>query len=105
MFFQKEKREQIKKDNPTLKTLPQVAKKMGEIWGNMTDDQKKPYNEMAGKDKVRYEQESKAYKEKKAQEEKDKKAQEEKEKKKEKEEREKEEDSDDEEDGSEDESD
>jgi len=43
MFFQKEQREKIKKDNPTLKTLPQLAKKMGEIWGLMNDEQKKVY--------------------------------------------------------------
>jgi len=64
MFFQKEQREKIKKDNPTLKTLPQLAKKMGEIWGNMNDEQKKKYQEQAGQDKLRYEEENKAYKEK-----------------------------------------
>jgi len=64
MYFQKEKREQIKKDNPTLKTLPQFAKKMGEIWQGMKEDEKKPYVELATKDKARYEVENKAYKEK-----------------------------------------
>jgi len=64
MYFQREQREQIKKDNPTLKTLPQVAKKLGEIWGKMTEEEKKPYVEMATKDKARYEVQNKAYKEK-----------------------------------------
>jgi len=64
MFFQKEQREKIKKDNPTLKTLPQLAKKMGEIWGLMTDEQKKRYQDQAAGDKIRYEEENKAYKEK-----------------------------------------
>jgi len=64
MFFQKEQREKIKKDNPTLKTLPQLAKKMGEIWGLMNDEQKKRYQDQAGQDKLRYEEENKAYKEK-----------------------------------------
>jgi hypothetical protein len=89
MYFQKEKREQIKKDNPTLKTLPQFAKKMGEIWQGMNDEQKKPYVELAVKDKGRYEVESKAYKEKLEREKKEK-------EKKEKEEKEEEEDDDDE---------
>jgi len=63
MFFQKEQRERIKKENPTLKTLPQLAKKMGEIWGNMNDEQKKKYQDLAGLDKLRYEEENKTYKE------------------------------------------
>jgi len=63
MFFQKEQREKIKKENPTLKTLPQLAKKMGEIWGNMNDEQKKQYQDLAGLDKLRYEEENKRYKE------------------------------------------
>jgi len=64
MFFQNAQREKIKKDNPTLKTLPQMAKKMGEIWGKMNDDDKKPYVELATKDKGRFEIENKAYKDK-----------------------------------------
>jgi len=85
MYFQKEKREQIKKENPTLKTLPQFAKKMGEIWQSMNDESKKPYVELATKDKARYEGESKAYKEKLEREKKEK-------EKKEKEEKEEEDD-------------
>jgi hypothetical protein len=91
MYFQKEKRETIKKENPTLKTLPQFAKKMGEIWQSMNDEQKKPYVELATKDKGRYEQESKAYKEKLEREKKEK-------EKKEKEEKEEEDDEESEED-------
>jgi len=63
MFFQKEQREKIKKENPTLKTLPELAKKMGQIWGNMNDEQKKKYQDLAGGDKLRYEEENKTYKE------------------------------------------
>jgi hypothetical protein len=83
MYFQKEQRDQIKKDNPTLKTLPQVAKKMGELWGKMTDEQKKPYLELASKDKLRYEKEIKEYKEKLEREKKEKEAREKEEKEKE----------------------
>jgi len=64
MYFQNAHREQIKKDNPHLKTLPQFAKKMGEVWRMMSEEEKKPYMELADKDKLRYEQENKAYKEK-----------------------------------------
>jgi hypothetical protein len=41
MYFQRDKRDEIKKENPSLKTLPQVAKKMGEIWGKMNEEEKK----------------------------------------------------------------
>jgi len=66
---------------------------MGEIWRNMTDEDKKPYTELAVKDKSRFEIQNKAYKEKLEKEKKEKEA-----KEKEKDE---EEDDDDEEDDSE----
>jgi len=89
MYFQNQQREQIKKDNPTLKTLPEMAKKMGQIWKTMNETEKKPYAEMAINDKARYERDMKAYKEKLERE------------KKEREAKEKEEDDDDESDDSE----
>jgi len=83
MYFQKEQRADIQKANPSLKTLPQVAKKMGEIWGKMNEEQKKPYLEQASKDKLRYEKEMKEYKEKQEKEKKEKEAREKEEKEKE----------------------
>jgi hypothetical protein len=76
MYFQSAQREQIKKDNPTLKTLPQMAKKMGEIWKGMNEEEKKPYQELAGKDKIRYENEKKVFTEKLEREKKEKEAKE-----------------------------
>jgi len=80
MFFQSANREQIKKDNPTLKTLPLMAKKMGEIWKGMNEEEKKPYAELAAKDKIRYENEKKIFKDKQDTEKKEKEAKEAKEK-------------------------
>lgn len=38
-----------------------LAKQLSVAWKMMTDDQKKPYNEMAERDKQRYEQQKQAY--------------------------------------------
>jgi len=62
MFFQKERRESIKKQYPELKTLPLMAKKMGEIWKGFTEEDKRPFVEMATKDKKRYEVDMALYK-------------------------------------------
>jgi len=61
LCFQKDKREQIQKDNPTLKRLPEMAKKLGEIWRGMSPDDRKVYVEQAAKDKKRYEKEKAEY--------------------------------------------
>jgi len=71
MFFQKEQREKIKKENPNLKGVPDLAKKMGEIWRGMSEKEKQPYTDLAEKDKERYDREMEVYKKK--QEDKDKK--------------------------------
>jgi len=65
MIFQKEQRENIKKDNPSLQGVPALAKKMGEIWRGMDEKQKKPYTEKAEKDKQRYDKEMEEYNKKK----------------------------------------
>jgi len=64
MYFQKDQRESIKQKYPELKTLPLMAKKMGEIWKSMDEQKKKPYAELAAKDKKRYEQDMVEYKKK-----------------------------------------
>jgi len=76
MYFQSAEREKIKKENPTLKTLPQMAKKMGEIWKSMKEEDKKPYLELAAQDKIRYENEKKIFTEKQEREKKEKEAKE-----------------------------
>jgi len=61
LCFQRDRREQIKKDNPTLKTLPDMARKLGEIWRGMPPEEKKVYVEQAAKDKKRFEKEKAEY--------------------------------------------
>jgi len=68
MIFQREHREQFKKDHPNLTGVPAIAKKMGEIWRGMNEKEKQPYNEKAEKDKQRYEREMEEYNKKKAEE-------------------------------------
>jgi len=41
LCFQRDKREQIKKDNPSLKTIADMSKKLGEIWRGMSPEEKK----------------------------------------------------------------
>lgn len=57
-------RDKVRKANPDLK-LGEVAKVIGKQWAELTDAEKKPYNEQAEKDKIRYKKEMDAYKAKK----------------------------------------
>ena len=52
---------QVKQENPGI-AFTEVAKVMGEKWRNVTGDEKKEFEEMAAKDKARYEEEMAAYK-------------------------------------------
>ena len=56
---------QVKQENPGI-AFTDVAKALGEKWKNVTADEKKEFEEMAAKDKSRYEQEMAAYKATKA---------------------------------------
>lgn len=63
IFFSKEKREEIIKKNPELKSkLAEVGKMVGEAWGKLSEAQKKPYETKAVQDKARYEREMASYK-------------------------------------------
>ncbi|EDO36028.1 predicted protein, partial [Nematostella vectensis] len=55
------KRDDVKKDNPNA-SGGALSKVLGEMWSKMTDDDKTQYQDMAKKDKVRYESEMKAFK-------------------------------------------
>ena len=59
MFFVAEKRK-----SPEFQGLgvTDVAKKAGEIWKTISEEDKKPFEELAAKDKARYEEELKAFK-------------------------------------------
>lgn len=59
MLWLNETREQIRKDNPGIK-ITEVAKKGGEMWKELKDKSK--WEELAAKDKQRYQDEMKDYK-------------------------------------------
>jgi len=65
MFFQSDVREQVKKEFPLLK-MTDIAKKIGEKWHAMAPEEKKPYEEKAAADKVRYEKAMEKYKSEKS---------------------------------------
>ncbi|EAY08175.1 HMG box family protein [Trichomonas vaginalis G3] len=50
IFFCQEKRPQVKEENPGI-AFGDIAKKLGEMWKNLSEEEKKPYMEMAEKDK------------------------------------------------------
>lgn len=53
MFFVADKREEVKNSNPDLKHKEIVAK-LGELWREMSEEEKKPYEKQAAADKERY---------------------------------------------------
>lgn len=53
IYFSSDKRGDLRKEDPTMKQT-EIAKRLGVMWKKLTDDEKKPYNEMAAKDKERY---------------------------------------------------
>merc|ERR1711973_617593 len=59
MFFAKEERPKVLKDNPSF-SVPEVGKELGARWGKLAD--KKKFEALAAKDKSRYEAEMKKYK-------------------------------------------
>lgn len=62
MIYARDNRMRIIKENGfTPRDIGPIGKKMGELWTKMTDKEKAPYNEMAAKDKVRYEKEKAAH--------------------------------------------
>jgi len=63
MFFSRDHRAIVQKENPEAK-FAQVGKILGAKWKSMSPEDKKPYIEMNAVDKIRYEREMKAYKEK-----------------------------------------
>jgi len=56
MFFCKAKRKEVAAANPDLKAVD-ILKKMGAIWNAFSDEEKKPYNDLAAQDKERYQRE------------------------------------------------
>ncbi|KAF2398376.1 hypothetical protein EJ06DRAFT_105488 [Trichodelitschia bisporula] len=60
MFFANDNRDKVREDNPGIK-FGDVGKILGEKWKELTDKDKKPYEEQARKDKERYEAEKAKY--------------------------------------------
>ena len=58
LFFCGEKREEITKEHPDKKAK-EILKLLGDAWSKLNDNEKKKYQEMADKDKERYEKECK----------------------------------------------
>lgn len=65
MFFSNERRPTLKEEQPDL-PFGDYAKLIGEEWKQMDDADKKPYTDMAEKDKKRAERQGKTYEKKKA---------------------------------------
>ena len=60
MYYGKEARVQVKEASPEL-TFGAIAKKVGEKWRGLTDEEKKPFEALAAKDKERYKAAMKDY--------------------------------------------
>lgn len=56
MFFANARRGEEKAKNPEL-AFADLAKRLGALWKALTPEEKKPYDEMAAKDKLRFQQE------------------------------------------------
>ena len=60
MVFCQEQRNVLKEAEPQL-AFGKLGKRLGEIWRNMTAEEKQPYEEKAGRDRGRYKQEMTKY--------------------------------------------
>jgi hypothetical protein len=58
LYFTLAKRPEVQKDHPGAK-LGAISKILGQMWKELTEDDKKPYQALAEKDKERYEREKK----------------------------------------------
>jgi hypothetical protein len=61
MFFSKDKRPGVVADNPGM-PFGEVGKTIGEMWRELEDSDRAPYQAQADADKKRYEREQKAAK-------------------------------------------
>jgi len=59
IYFTNENRDDVKRNNPGL-SFGEVAKTLGKMWKALPQGQKKKYEDMAAKDKKRYEKEKAA---------------------------------------------
>lgn len=60
LFYSQDKREEITKANPGL-SLTNIAKILGEEWNKLSKAEQAPYEDLAAKDRLRYNEEKAAY--------------------------------------------
>ncbi|KAH9450542.1 hypothetical protein MJO28_010015 [Puccinia striiformis f. sp. tritici] len=60
MFFSQDWRERIKTENPEV-SFGEIGRLLGLKWKGLTDEEKKPYEDMAARDKKRHEAEKAEY--------------------------------------------
>ena len=60
MIFCKDRRAELKKEHPDL-PFGKIGAKLGEVWRNMSADEKKPYEDKAAKDRERYRKQMEEY--------------------------------------------
>ena len=58
-LFMNDRRNKFREDNPDM-TMCQITKALTEVWKKLTDEEKKKYEDMVAKDRIRYEQEMEA---------------------------------------------
>ncbi|KAG2427112.1 hypothetical protein HXX76_012623 [Chlamydomonas incerta] len=63
MWFCKEMREQVKADNPDF-SVTDIGRRLGELWKECEEDDKKKFHQLAEEDKERYNKENAAYQKK-----------------------------------------
>ncbi len=64
MFFTTDKREEVKKNHPGI-AFTDIAREISKLWAALSEANKKKYNDLAKKDKERYEKEKASYEAKK----------------------------------------
>ncbi|KAI8449560.1 high mobility group box domain-containing protein [Phakopsora pachyrhizi] len=60
MYFSQDWRERIKAENPEV-SFGEIGRLLGQKWKSLSDEEKKPYEDMAGRDKKRHEAEKAEY--------------------------------------------
>lgn len=60
MFYSNEVRKEVQESDSSLK-MTDIAKKIGEMWKALSDEEKKPYLAKAAADKARFEKEKASY--------------------------------------------
>lgn len=60
ILFCGDHREKVKKENPDLNNL-EITSKLGELWKGVSDKEKKKYEDLAAKDKARYNKDMESY--------------------------------------------